>query len=562
MERQIRQSLIKIMVFIGLLLLGGLFDILGIKLGMRAFSMAYYFLLGIFFAERLSERIVDGRVRSLLFFCAWMMVFFVLLRGMKYHAFHGAGMPARMLWYLYYVPTILIPYLSLLTAFCVDVPREKKLSPLAVVFAVPTIFMIFMVLSNDLHQLVFQFQPGFEDWDEMYGHGILYYVIVGWISMLFLGTIFELTKKCRLSAGKKFFWIPFLPFFGGLAYVITYAMGVPPKVNGYNLIEFPEMTCFVIACFWECCITIGLIPSNKGYEKLFMESEIAAQIADREFQTVYASGVATELTTEQKVAGEELALSENLFLHRADIRGGYVYWQSDVSELNRVNDELQDLKEQLAEETELIRLQNELAEKRAEIEEKSRVYDAIAKQVLPQSQRIAELAQEAGMNGASYEQNAGKICFYGTFIKRYANLMLLSENHRRISAKELGLAIDESLRALRGLGVPATLSGGADKDLETRRAMEIYASLQTLLEMAGKELQGVTVTLTDKECKAVLEVNDGASTKRKLEDDIFEIWPWSEEWIKRESGKRAFTSMREGDVLYVRFSYTEGGEGI
>lgn len=566
MRRQIKQALTKIMVFICLLFMGGVLDILGIQMGIRTLSIAYYLLLGVFFVERLSDRIVDGRIRRILCACAGMMIFFFMLRGMKYHAFWGLEVSARMLWYLYYVPTILIPFLSFLAALCVDASSKTRASRLSVGLAVPTILMILAVLTNDLHQCVFRFQPGFQNWDGDYQHGFLYFVISAWILALFLGTGFVLTQKCRLSAGKKLFWIPLLPIGGGFAYFVAYALGVLPKVNGYNLIEFPEMTNFVIACFWECCISIGLIPSNKGYEKLFMASDIAAQIADKEFQTIYASGAATELKTEQKIAEGEQTLSDNVVLHRADIQGGYVYWQSDVSELNRVNHELTELEERLSEETELIRLQNELAEKRAELEEKNRVYDAIANQVLPQSQRIAGLVGETEGREALFERNARKICFYGTYLKRYANLMLLAENHPSISAKELGLAMDESFRALRELQVPAVLSGAYNAEVPSRRAIEIYASLQGLLEAAGEKLCGVYAVLTDKECKVTAELEDigdspGWQAADATNGDHAEFPIWLTKWIMGLNPQEIPALTLEDLTLYVRFPFERGGDG-
>lgn len=54
-----------------------------------------------------------------------------------------------------------------------------------------------------------------------------------------------------------------------------------------------------------------------------------------------------------------------------------------------------DAKDRLSEEAELIRLQNELAQKQAVIEQRTLVYDTIAKRTQKQSQRIAELADEA-----------------------------------------------------------------------------------------------------------------------------------------------------------------------
>ena len=61
-----------------------------------------------------------------------------------------------------------------------------------------------------------------------------------------------------------------------------------------------------------------------------------------------------------------------------------------------INRRLEELGEQLNEETSFYRLENALQEERAQIEEKDRVYDAIAARVLPQSREIARLCREAG----------------------------------------------------------------------------------------------------------------------------------------------------------------------
>lgn len=552
MKIQVRNAAMKILLFLGLLLLGGFLDVLGLATQVRVLSSMYYLLLGVSFALHVSERIADERVRRQVVSGAWMMILFFLLRCLKYQAFREVGGIARFLWYCYYVPILVIPATCFFAASFVDSSKEKK-RPLSLkLVTCVTAGLVLTVLTNDLHQGIFRFRPNFADWDSDYDHEILYFVIVAWVFALFLSALLLLAKKCRVSACKKVFWIPFLPILGGVAYVCIYYLNLFMMNGYYRFIEFPELACFVVACYWECCISIGLIPCNKGYEKLFMESKIAAQITEKDFRTVYASGAERELTMEQKESPQDVMLSEDVCLHRAQIQGGYVFWQSDLSELNRVTKELEETKERLSEETQLIRLQNEMMKKRAEIEEKNKVYDAIAAKVGPQSQRIAALAKEAEENGALFETNVKKICFYGAYVKRYANLMLLSEGREMLSAKELELALAESARALRDLGVAVALTG-SNEEIPAHQALETYARLQTLLEGFGACLRGISVRITQKECKVTLEGGEEYLTKAAQ---------GGENWPKAEQGRlENETQEWEDDVLYVRFTFEKGGAG-
>jgi len=541
MSKQAKISFGKIALFVVLLFFGGLLDVFGRDRGLQTLSTVYYLLLSVVFVFRISDRVVDPKVRRYLTLSAWMVVFFFLLRGLKYYVFRDLDTVARHLWYFYYVPNLMVPELSLLAALAVDEEAGKRKATGKFFLRMITVLLMGLVLTNDLHQTVFRFQPGFKGWDENYQYGTGYLLIAAWILVLFLAAVAVMVRKCRLSAGKRFFWIPLVPIALGWLYVILYFYDMEPKWDGINLLEFPEAASFVVACFWECCISIGLIPSNKGYEELFSGSSIAAQIADADTGIVYSSDSARELTTEQKVAKENLMLDENTWLHRAEIQGGFVYWQSDISEVNRLNRELEQIEERLSEETELIRLQNELQTQRTELEEKNRVYDRIAGRVLGQSQRITQLTQEAERDLSLYEKKIGWICFYGSYIKRCANLMLLAENNDKLPCGELLLAVSESLRALSECGVSVALSGGGEGELAADCIFGIYECFELIIERAGRGLTGVSAAVTEKGCKLVLEGLD-----ESFEAELKEIQ------IGRKYEEVACQIEREDDIYYVR----------
>ena len=577
MNPKIIEKSIKIMLlYFALLLFGGLLAVYGRGLHIQVQATIYFMILAVAFVGRTSARIADDKVRRLLAATAWMIVAFFVFQGLKYQVFREKDLVGRMLWYLYYLPILFLPTFSLFAAMAVDLKDAKRFLRWCVPISCVSVGFFLLVMTNDLHQLVFQFRPGFQNWDSDYDHGISYYMLAAWVLLLLIAAVFVLLRKCRLSASKKLVWIPVVPILFGVLYVLLYVMGWTPRAHGMLLIEFPETACAVIACFWECCISIGLIPSNKGYEALFMQSSLATQIADSEGNVVYASKTASDLTPEQKASEESLWLDRNTFLRRAAVRGGFVYWQNDMSRINEVNRELTELEERLSEETDLIRLQNEDREKRAAIDEKNRVYDKIAEGVREQSQKIAELAEQCAVKKsdqattpeqpvkartacehASYDEIMGWICFYGAYVKRYSNLVLLAENGKTIPLGELSLAISESLRALELLGIAVTKRDEIDEMMSAQSAVRhtdetetatnlapemacaAYESFERLVSCLEGVLQGVYVRLSAKECKLVLEGKQ-VSLPQELMEACNCIW--------------------EDDVLYVSLPLVRGGE--
>ena len=85
---------------------------------------------------------------------SWMAFLLLLLRGIKYSVFAGVDILARLSWYLYYAPMLLLPlflfYISLLISPGVDSHVPKRWYWVGAV----TVVLILLVLTNDLHGLV------------------------------------------------------------------------------------------------------------------------------------------------------------------------------------------------------------------------------------------------------------------------------------------------------------------------------------------------------------------------------------------------------------------------
>lgn len=463
--------------------------------------LAYSLALTMFF----SDHIIEPQTRRYLVGIAGLITLWTVLRGAKYIAFEETEVVARHIWYLYYIPALLIPLLSLLAALSVGMKHGFTHRRAVLLASLVTLLLLVLLLTNDLHQLVFRFRPGFESWDSDYTRSPVFYLLYGWITLLFICVICVLISRCRISAGRRLVWIPLLPALFGTAYFVLYTAGYWGRVNGDLFGEFPEAVCFTTAGIWLSFISIGLIPSNIGYGRLFELSGISAQIADRDWRVIYKSTNAEPLSARELSSGTVISPNTNTRIHRRPVHGGFVYWQDDISELNRLNRELWETGEQLAEEAELLRLENELKEERAQIEEKTRTYDEIAAKVLAQSQKISALCEEAERRPESYAAKMKTVCMLAAYIKRFANLSLLAADSPYIDAAELYLAVQESLRYVSDMGIAADCSLSQAGGISAQTALYAYALFERLLEQALPTLRGVQAHLAGDVLKCVFE---------------------------------------------------------
>jgi len=516
----------------------------------RMISSVYFLALGvllvIYFAERIADR---GQLKRWMLFCAWLIVLFLFLRMVKYEAFPADSVLARYTWYLYYLPMLYIPLCTFYAMLSIEEGGKSEFPKMKFGFGAVTFLLFLLVVTNDFHQKMFCFRDGFVDWDSDYTHGIAYFAVIAWTYFLYAAAVVIMFRKCKLPKVKKNWWITMIPFAIGITMQLLIAFGKMPKMNGLMVINFPEAVCFMIALFWECCIRIGLIPTNKGYGELMRVSSLALQITDTGGRAIYKSVSAKELDTIHKNKAEPILLDEDTELYCEKISGGYTYWQNDISELNEINRRLEEVHSLLAEETELIRLENELKEKQVSIEQRTKLYELINNQTIIQSKKIADLAENAlkeeDVRIRNY--NAAVICFLGAYIKRFANLKLLAQNEDMMSAAELGMAVAESLRYLGNANIPTDYVGGVNVKIPAEEVILLYETFEQLIESTLPNLKAVYVKL-ENAAGVVLKITlEGVSAVlgEDTKDKLFRAGI-------------PVTIKHEDEASYIRFRLTKG----
>ena len=464
-----------------------------------------YFAAAIILYLYFTTRIIDRRVRHYLGAVGIMIIFWCILRAAKYIAFKESESIARMIWYLYYVPMFAIPQFSFQAALSLGKAENEKLPVIQKVTGIIAVVCIMIVLTNDFHQMVFRFHPGFVNWDADYLHQPLFWIICVWDYLFFAFTALILLRKCRLSASRRLTWIPLI--YLGLGVLGLYLVNIDKllRIWGTSIGEFPEISCYTLGGFWILCITIGLVPSNQGYETLLQASSLAAQITDINQKVIYQGRNAVALTKEALAIPGTIKIDDNTIVQRKPISGGFVYWQTDITELNEINQELQDAKERIEEERKLIQEANRLKEKRAQIDAKSKVYDEIAVRVLPQSQQIAILSAQVEEDASKFENNMRLISIYSAYIKRLSNMMLIGQTGM-MKKQELLLAFLESARYLNKAGILTKVDGRMDdQELAAVILIRVYEQFEALLEEALSELKALHIVSYDNVVKLTFE---------------------------------------------------------
>lgn len=495
----------------------------------RMLSRIYLVLISCVMITHYRKRISDrGLIKWILNAISALVFSLILLQIFKWSSFKRVETAERFTWYLFYIPNLFIPVLTFYLGLSLD-KRErngkhlfKRWGWMLVVSAV----LVIIILTNDLHQAIFAFNPGFENWDTEYSHTPLFFAAYIWMYGLLAVSLAVILKKCRIPGARRRSWVMLISGTVGFVMMILLIIDKVPKINGMAIFSVTEAMILIVFGPLECCLDLGLIPSNDLYFGVLEKLSLPVHITDERGNVVYASECAGVFTGDMMSIQDKGMKGENTILRVVKLPGGYAFWQNDVSWLNHLNEELDDARSRLAEESEFIRLRNELDEKRAVIDRRSEIYDEIGRRTRAQSEEIARLTQEAIASDDVQlkTRNIKVISFYGTFIKRYSNLMLYESETGSISTDEVGLALNESLYYLSNLGIASEYAGinnASGTHLRKNTALALYTAFHKAVSQNLDSLSGCYAGFTlDPEERVQMRLTlDGTNIRSDTADE-------------------------------------------
>lgn len=438
----------------------------------------------------LHRRILQNQTRRYLTAIAGLMVLWLTLRTVKYSVYHIDV--ERYLWYFYYLPMLLIPTFSIAAAMSLGKPEDYQLPRWLNLLYIPALVLLGLVLTNDVHQLVFRFPEGLMS-GRSYSYGVGYYMVAGWegiCSALALGLILY---KCRIPHTNVFLWLPMIPFALAIVYAVCYVRGAywVWLLAG----DITVSLCLLITAIFESCIQCRLILSNQGYETLLALTTVPTQITDKSYQVCYASGSVSSVSKEamEQAISKTCSMDQHTLLKGHPVEKGYVFWQEDITELVGVADALQITQSELRDTGDVLKAESEQRARWLRLTEQNRLYDLIEQQTACQMQLLDRLLGKlrTAENLERAKRILGQIVVIGTYIKRRSNLIFVSSQRQTVAAEELRLCLSESISNLRLYGVECQANLELKGQLRQETAYMVYDLFEAIVEATLPELSSL-----------------------------------------------------------------------
>ena len=400
-------------------------------------------ILAVLRAERLVSRIIYRplRLAMRLTGCCLSAVFVLIL---------GSGLiPESPLipWFWYAEMTVLLALLCAMHEL-LDLSRRTDSGLLVpvrirVLSAISALFAI-LVLTNDLHRLVFRFTPVNDGAFRNPVFQPMFYVTAGW--MLFLFVLFNvlLLQRTRRRTPRSAL-APAMIASPVLAVVLT-AFCIYFFRHPHHLSAQAYVTCIgvLLLVFLETCISGRLLPVNTRYRKWFSLTDLDVQIIDAEGKPVLKSAQAKELPEGimERLLSEQTAVEGDIVYHATPVTGGTAIWQEDISRINQMTAEARRLVMHLQHSNSLLQRETEIRRTAVEKIIRDELYSQLETLLHDKLIRVSTMAHNLHDHPEDLSARA-IITLELCAAKRHSNLFFLEQGETPFTGDELMVYFDE-----------------------------------------------------------------------------------------------------------------------
>ena len=440
-------------------------------------------------------RIVQTQVRHYLLAISVLIVLWILLRSIKFSIENTDA--ERWLWYFYYFPMLFIPLLSVFVSQSLGKGEDFRMPRWTKLLYFPTLLLLLLVLTNDLHQQVFSFPSGVLS-DRVYRYESGYFFVLGWEALCAGFAFLSMVKNCRIPCSRRIRWLPLVPLALSLAYAYAYVK----KVHWVWVLagDMTVSQCLIFASILECCIQCGLIQSNLGYDELFEATSLPVQITNHVFRSKYVS-VAMQGALPQselrQMQQDTIHLGDDTLLKRHKLRHGWVFWKEDISALNQIRKELELTRDELRDTGDVLAAENAQHARWLKLTEENRLYDMMeaqtARQIAMLRDLLAELQKTEDLGRARHL--LGQVIIIGTYIKRRSNLIFVGVQRGAISVQELRLCLNESSENISVYGADCKTIIKGEGQLTVEQATQVYDLFEAVVEAELESLRALLISI-------------------------------------------------------------------
>ena len=405
----------------------------------------------------------------------------------------------RFTGYFIDIAVIFVPLFGLYGAFYLGKADDYRISKKWYLLLIPACFLSVMALTNDLHHFFYYIVPE-EPQPNLYFHPYIgTYMIHIWALSIIAYQVYVIYQRNGTAKSDPFyrklvpFYEPILLFLFSIPYAAT------AYVVRFELVEYSAGLIFIIVLCWQLYILTGLIPVNTQYGEVFRRSTVAMQILSSSGETIATSENAADITPvilESLKQNQHFSATEDITMHLHQIPGGYMVWQTDLSQINQALRELQSLNAELEEKRELLAQEIRIQSDETSIQARNDIYDSLSSEVAGQLTLLTELLSKESLSSDDWNH----ICLIGTYIKRFCNLQLTYQEQKTIPMGDLAISLQDVAKCMKKLGIRTSLDFCPTSNLEPELILFIMKALEEILEEADFRLTSVAIQISDTVC--------------------------------------------------------------
>ena len=483
-------------------------------------------------------RCPDKAIRRYLLAIAALIGLWMLLVLVKYSV--RSYRLAAALWYCYYIPMCAIPTLCLacaLRAAAVDGTRAGH--AIRAAGAGVSAAFVTLVLTNNLHHLVFRFSFADPEWAGNYTYAPGYYALAAWCATLlagFFGTLFLAARKQLRSA-----FVPLVVLLGaGAAYGALYALRhVGAFATNVSLVY---STLALVAL--ELTLDLGLLPSYAWYQDAFASLPFDLKVIGGTGRVEAATNVAAPLDPAaaailaghgEKGAGgpgaggglaaaagaravatpgdepwafRTSAIPGTLF-KAYPVRGGRALLANDVSGIDQRRAALQAKSERLGRSNALLAQMTKVRGEQARLRSERELYGQIEASLADKTARIKELldtlpAGDDPTSQARRRETLVEVKLLVAYCKRKGALVLAEKADPEFNRERLQLVFNETASDLRSIGVDCAAIVQTARPLPAGVVSVLYDCLYDFATAANAATNAVLMLFVQEDGDAVV----------------------------------------------------------
>ncbi|MGM9875332.1 MAG: histidine kinase N-terminal 7TM domain-containing protein [Bacilli bacterium] len=466
-----------------------------------------------FWTVRLYYTLYETKTRKYILIIGILIIFWMLLRIIK-----GITINIdieRICWYLYYLPLIFIPTLFYI---CSNSLLSKMNTTRKILIYMISSILLILVLTNDLHELVFKFNNVIYFHND-YNHNIGYYLIFIWIFYLFGGGMLKLAiNRLKIKKDLKVF-LPLIVLLFGIIYTYLYILDIQYIKDMNMSIVNSVLICLGI----ELTFYLDLIPNNRKYIQKFSASNLDMEIISLDGKTKYTTN--SFKTTPNFILNDiknnkvkNTYQKKHIVYDIKKNKDSYVILRKDLTNIFKLKDEILKKKKELIKQQENMKLEEKTKRELYEIKIRKDTINNIEKSLNIKREEAKEILMKDNVSKDDLEK-VKRIMIYS---KKKSMLMISEMNNEVYNEESIKMLLNELIAGMQNLNIDGLVVVKNKMNIKGRIMSYLYDIVYEIIENSKNNTIMIYIFSNNNivNLKTVIDTNKKIKYKLRLDSNI------------------------------------------